>query len=508
MLRQSKLGWFIILASLGHSRGQNSSVESPDLVLYDQEVATTSIVTYDKQNTSADEIAQMEKSLAETCNCRVEHLSSIGSFILHHQDISNREASERSLLEVRGVQTLSDNGIISLPVDERSADDKSLENDGMDNDGEELPNDTFFNRQWALGKNDNGADINWQEGRDKYMEDHGDGGDDGGDGVGARQSPKPPVIVAVIDSGVTYDHVDLVGSMWTNPGEIPGDGIDNDNNGIVDDFYGANFATNNASLAGDPMDVGGGSLVDGHGSHCAGVINAATDNGEGVAGVAGMTEPGRIQLMAVKIFGGQNTTFARMLRGINYAISMGAQVSSNSWGSNKDFNVPQQLIDALTNALKNAPHHLFVAASGNDNLILTPESKHMTCSVTAANHICVASSTKENTKSGFSNTGKQLVDLFAPGSDIMSTYLRLGVNRTMNFYSTMSGTSMACPHVSGMAAILYAIKPELTAVEVKDLILTNVQKRTQYRDMVASGGLLDVFKTIANIDKKPTAGLL
>ena len=90
----------------------------------------------------------------------------------------------------------------------------------------------------------------------------------------------------------------------------------------------------------------------------------------------------------------------------------------------------------------------------------------------------------------------------------MSTFLRAGANRTLNFYSTMSGTSMACPHVSGMAAILYAIKPELTAVEVKDLILTNVQKRTQYRDMVASGGLLDVFKTIANIDKKPTAGLL
>ena len=94
-----------------------------------------------------------------------------------------------------------------------------------------------------------------------------------------------------------------------------------------------------------------------------------------------------------------------LLEGVNYAIEMGAQISSNSWGSHKNFDVPQQNIDALTNILKNAPHHLFVAAAGNDNLVLTPESKHLTCSVTAANHICVASSTKENTKSGFSNTG-------------------------------------------------------------------------------------------------------
>ena len=136
------------------------------------------------------------------------------------------------------------------------------------------------------------------------------------------------LILIMITTGVDYNHVDLRNQMWRNPGEIPGDGIDNDGNGFVDDVYGYDFVNDN----GDPMDQ------DGHGTHCAGTIGAEANNGEGVAGVSW-----RPQIMALKFLEGGSGMTSDAIRAIDYSVQMGARLSSNSWGGG-----------GFSNALKSA----------------------------------------------------------------------------------------------------------------------------------------------------------
>ena len=131
---------------------------------------------------------------------------------------------------------------------------------------------------------DNNADINIEEGWDEYLSDAQGGSPDG-----------PSVIVAVIDTGVDYTHPDLADVMWVNQKEIPGNGLDDDGNGIVDDVYGADFITYTLDGYGDPIDR------QGHGTHCAGIIAAKENNDEGIAGVASFTQ-GKVKIMALRDF--------------------------------------------------------------------------------------------------------------------------------------------------------------------------------------------------------------
>ena len=180
-------------------------------------------------------------------------------------------------------------------------------------------------------------------------------------------------------------------------------------------------------------------------------------------------------------------TTGSLLSSLDYAIEHGANLSSNSWGSSESVTIWEEKM--WSNILENNPNHLFVAAAGNDNLMLNPTYKPMACGVDAANLVCVASSTINDTKSSFSNYGKDMVDVFAPGSSIYSTYL----NST---YAIMSGTSMATPHVTGLAALVMSMRNDLSGEGVKELIKANVQEKTAYEDIVSSGGLIDVAKTI------------
>ena len=236
------------------------------------------------------------------------------------------------------------------------------------------------------------------------------------------------MVVAVIDTGVLYTHADLAGNMWNNPGEIPGDGIDGDGNGRIDDVFGFDFANNDAN----PIDDNG------HGTHVAGTIGAVGNNGVGVVGVNW-----DVQIMALKFLGanGSGSTSAAVSC-LNYAVAEGAKVSNNSWGGGGFSSAMNTALNAAQ-----AAGHIFVAAAGN-NASNNDAIANYPSNYPQANVIAVASSTRTDTLSSFSNFGATQVDLAAPGSNILSTYGNGG-------YATLSGTSMATPHVAGATALVW-----------------------------------------------------
>jgi len=278
--------------------------------------------------------------------------------------------------------------------------------------------------------------------------------------------------VAVIDTGVDYSHPDLVANMWTNPGEIPGNGYDDDGNGYIDDVYGYDFVSNDA----DPWDGHG------HGTHTAGTVCAKGDNGIGVVGVVW-----NCRIMALKFLsdqGGGST--ANAVKALEYAVDKGVRLSNNSWGGG---GYSDSLAQALTAAAQ--AEHLFVAAAGNSN-VDTDSSPHYPSSYGHDNVISVASTQQTNdAKSSFSNYGLNSVDLGAPGSSILST---LPNNR----YASWSGTSMATPHVVGALALMASVNPGWTADELKGALLASVEPLPSLDGKTLTGGLLDVAAAIAS----------
>jgi subtilisin family serine protease len=283
------------------------------------------------------------------------------------------------------------------------------------------------------------------------------------------------VVVAVIDSGVDYNHPDLMNQMWINTGEIAGNGIDDDNNGFVDDYYGYDFANDD----GDPWDD------DSHGTHVAGTIAAQANNGTGVTGVAY-----NANIMALKFLdaSGSGSTFDA-IRAVEYATLMGADITNNSWGGG---GYSQALYDAIE--LSGQAGSLFVAAAGNggadqigDNNDALP---HYPSNYDLSNLISVAATDRNDNLTSFSNFGATSVDLAAPGSSILSTVPGGG-------YAWFNGTSMATPHVSGVAALLLASEPGLTPEQVKDRILDSVDPLPGLSGITVSGGRLNAANTLA-----------
>lgn len=275
------------------------------------------------------------------------------------------------------------------------------------------------------------------------------------------------IIVAVTDTGVNYSHPDLAANMWRNPGEIPGDGIDNDGNGYVDDIYGIDEADKDC----DPMDD------DGHGSHCAGIIGAVGNNALGVVGVNW-----RVRIMALDFFDSRGWgEEANAIKCIEYAIRHGARVISASWGGDP-YN--PALYDAIE--LAGRSNILFVAGAGNNakNNDITP---FYPSSYSNENIIAVAASDRNDAMAYFSCYGSNSVDLAAPGMEILSTVL-------FDQYGYKQGTSMATPFVTGAAALLLSIKPELSYAAVKKALLENVDRVPAFASQLLSGGRLNVYK--------------
>ncbi|GAA3924416.1 S8 family peptidase [Litoribacillus peritrichatus] len=252
----------------------------------------------------------------------------------------------------------------------------------------------------------------------------------------------PEVVVAVIDSGVDYTHDDLKANMWQNPNEVPDNGIDDDNNGYIDDVYGIDAANDDS----DPMDD------DNHGTHVSGTIAAALNNGKGVVGVAPNTK-----IIACKFldsFGGGDTSDA--IECLNYLydlkVNHGVNIvaTNNSWGGGGYSEILKDVIDQHKDA-----GMVFVAAAGNETRNIDIDLTYP-ASFDNENIISVAAIDEQNQIADFSNFGIENVDIAAPGVDIYST-LRDGQ------YGYMSGTSMAAPHVTGAIALLAAHLPSESA---------------------------------------------
>ena|GEM_PF-1812885 len=273
----------------------------------------------------------------------------------------------------------------------------------------------------------------------------------------------PDVVVAVIDTGVDYNHPDLADNMWTNAGEIPGDGIDNDYNGYIDDYRGWDFYNNDN----DPFDDHY------HGTHCAGTIAAVGYNGIGVIGVNY-----KAKIMPLKFLSASGSGYTSdAVEAILYAAANGAKVMSNSWGGG---GYSTALQDAITTAYADGNGALFVASAGNsysDNDL----TAHYPSSYDVPNVVAVAATNHNDYKAWFSCYGFNSVDLGAPGDEIYST-------KPNNEYQYLSGTSMATPHVSGVAALVMATYPYLTVDEVKNLILNSTDPIPSLTDITVTGG--------------------
>ncbi len=317
------------------------------------------------------------------------------------------------------------------------------------------PNDPAYSTQWSL------KTIQASEAWDVCR-----GGDE--------------VVVAIIDTGVDYDHRDLQGNLWVNEAELNGQGgVDDDGNGYVDDVRGWNFAYDTS----DPDDDHG------HGTHCAGIVAAVGNNGFDIAGLCWS-----VRIMALKILdaGGEGNA-GDAVPAIYYAVANGADIISGSWGG-------EESSDALREAIQYASKHgvLVVVAAGNEgsDALYYPASYPEVLAVAA---------TDENDRRWYNSNYGSWVDLAAPGSRIRS--LRRGVSSSAggtSLTTLMSGTSMAAPHVSGTCALLLAANPSLTSDELREIVTTTGDAIAE--GICSSNGRLNVYEALRGAI--PSAGTI
>jgi subtilisin-like proprotein convertase family protein len=299
------------------------------------------------------------------------------------------------------------------------------------------------------------------------------------------------VIIADIDTGIDLTHPDLIPNLWTNPGEISGNGIDDDGNGFVDDVHGYDFGTQ----TGSPQDT------DGHGTMTAGIIGAAGNNNLGVTGVAW-----NVSIMALKVSDAAgNLTLAAIVAAHDYATMMRQRgfnivASNNSYGgfdqafyanAPQGFSAEKDAIQRFIDSIgPDGTRPTFVTAAGNNSFDNdNPNVRFFPSSYNIPGVISVAASDNNDGIATFSNWGAQTVTIAAPGVQILSTALGGG-------YAMEDGTSFSSPMVAGAVALLKTFKPNASAVEIREALINSADPLPAFEGKVEAGGRLNVARAL------------
>src|SRR4051812_32395270 len=322
-----------------------------------------------------------------------------------------------------------------------------------------IPDDPFLPQLWGL--NNTGQRVNWTTGTPDADIDAPE--------AWSVSTGSPDVTVAVIDTGVDVSHPDLAPNVWVNAGEdcagCRANGVDDDGNGYVDDWRGWDFANGDNNPTDD----------NGHGTHVAGTIAAAGNNGLGVAGVTWSSK-----IMPLKFLAADGTgSAADAISAILYARANGVPILSNSWGGDE---FSQAMLAAIEQT--DASGELFLAAAGND-FTNTDTTPNYPSSYGVPNVLAVGASDQFDRKAWFSNYGARSVDLAAPGTNVYSTW-RGGT------YRFEDGTSMATPHVAGAAALAKTVFPTATGAGLKALLLRTVDPVAVLAGTTRTSGRLNV----------------
>jgi subtilisin family serine protease len=408
-----------------------------------------------RPGTTMERMRNISLSLNDRIEDRIESVN--GLVVIEDQDGLD---AERVAAEYRAMRDLVDYAEPNLKITLEPEFEESSYSSGNRAPAEldryvpsKWPNDPQFTDQWSLENTGQRggkfkADINALVAWDK-----------------TKGSEK--VVVAVLDSGVDYTHPDLQENIWFRPANV--DAYVDDQLGTVDDLRGFS-AVGDLS---DPMDDNG------HGTHCAGIIGAEGDNGMGIAGVNW-----KVQIMPLKFIGaGGSGTTKDAIAAINYVIDrkragVNVRIISASWGST-------QKSKALEDAIREAGEAgiLFIAASGNASAN-ADKSPHYPASYELPNIISVAALNRKDELASFSNYGAKRVHIAAPGVEILSTWLG-------GAFEEHSGTSMATPEVSGVAALVLAVDPDLSVKELRERLLKSVDKLDSLNGKVSTGGRIN-----------------
>ncbi len=282
------------------------------------------------------------------------------------------------------------------------------------------------------------------------------------------------VKIAVIDTGVDYNHPDLANNIWTNYAELNGQaGVDDDGNGYIDDIHGYDFANND----GDPMDGNG------HGTHCSGTIAAEHDNGVGIAGVMA-----HASIVAVKFLTDQGSgSTADAVKAVDYATKMNVDLMSNSWGGGGASQALKEAIEAAKDA-----GIVFTAAAGN-SATNNNSKPHYPSNYDVSNVISVAAHNYNDGLASFSCYGSETVHVAAPGRNILST-------TPNNSYAVYSGTSMATPHVSGVVGLYISRYGRTNVEELRNYLMSSSVYGDAYARKTIGGGRVDAYNFLQRVE--------
>lgn len=281
-------------------------------------------------------------------------------------------------------------------------------------------------------------------------------------------------IVAILDTGLDKQHTVIQASqaLWVNTKEIPGNGVDDDQNGYVDDVNGWNFVSNTSSFADD----------EGHGTHVAGIVIGA-----GMDIFSAQLDVSKIRIMPLKFLDSQGAgSTANAIKAIYYAVNNGAKVINNSWGGP---GYSSSLLEALTFAYN---HQVLIVSAAGNSAKNNDTNEMFPANYGVPSNISVAATTDSDRLATFSNFGANLVHVASPGVYIYSTL-------PGNIFGSMSGTSMAAPFVAGIAALALREAPSLTGYQMKNLIISSAFSLSALRGIVQSGARVDAYSLLSQV---------